>query len=95
MRALAVALAFAAASVHAGAVFKSSTTTVRLGEKPCEGIPAQLLGEDARAFREAVVIFRGRTIAACWTLQDDRVLLVDAESDSGAIPAVEFKFDGT
>jgi hypothetical protein len=99
MRAAIVAL-FAAFALTpppamAGAVFTSKTTTVRLTNDACEGVPAQLLGEEeAKAFRKASVTHNGREIAACWTLQDDRVAVVDAEGDAGYIPAAAFKPDG-
>ncbi len=96
MRALIAAILVSAAltAQAEGAIYRSSSTTVRLTNDPCTGIAADLIGEDAKAFRHATVSFKNRDISACWTLQNDVVLLVDDEGDAGHINASEFKIDG-
>lgn len=86
---------------HAGALVHQSTSTkVTLLTAPClDQHKIDTLAERTRApIFEAITIFHGRQIKACWTLlkaEGDKqaVLLLDDDRDGGVLPFEEFKFD--
>jgi hypothetical protein len=89
---LALFVAFSASA--GGAIFKSRTVTVRLSETPCAGFVATLVEPaDAAKMKTAEVVHRGRAVPACWFVDGEKVLLVDADGDSGFLLWADFKPD--
>jgi hypothetical protein len=90
----AIAACFAIPASAGGAIFKSRTTTIRLSETPCSGFVATLVEPaDVPKMKTAEVVHRDRAIAACWFVDGEKVLLVDADGDSGFLMLTDFKPD--
>jgi hypothetical protein len=94
------AMATACAStpeLPAGLVYQTASITVRIGAPPCahDGIKAVISAVPqlaVRDFRQAVVVWKGESFAACWMLLDAAtVLIVDETGDAGTIPRAQFK----
>ena len=41
---------------------------------------------------EAIVVYQGKQLNACYVVQDEFVLLVDSTGDTGSVPVTEFKY---
>jgi hypothetical protein len=82
-------------TAHAGAIFRGTAATIRLTDKACDPKVARLIGEEeAKAYRLALVTLAKGEILACWTLEDDKVIVFDEGGDSGYVRAILFSIDG-
>lgn len=93
MRLIAAALACAAFSSFAGpvAVFKSDSLVIRAYVEDCD-LPqvAAVLSRFGSA-KKAAVVFEGREIRACYSMNGENVMVMDEEGDGGAVPAAMFR----
>ncbi len=98
MRSIVVAAILAAGSVssHAHYILKIDDTTVRLMDAPCEKKVKDLLRPEFHdKFRKAVVIFKHRTLQACWiTSSPDAITLIDEAGDGTTLPIAAFSKAG-
>lgn len=93
--ALCLASVYALAEIPAALVAESpdKSTRITIFTSPCEGavvalIPAQYLPK----MQKATVVFKGKTLEACWTLlPTGTVGIIDEEGDQGEISVSLFK----
>jgi hypothetical protein len=80
--------------VHAGTMeYKGNGFTVSIRKDQCENLLfIAMLSQVGEDFGIAVVTLAdGRTLEACWTLVDEKVILFDEEQDIGYILMSNFK----
>lgn len=70
-------------------VFETEDMSVSLYNEACtmEMVPEQLLPQ----FKKAIVVFEGKPLKACYTIQGKDVVVIDEEGDGGIIPVKNFK----
>lgn len=87
-------------SVFADRVFSNDSVAVRLSDsKACSDkkvlavtkMVEEGTGLGKQEWKQATVVFEGRTLKACYTTLQDQVLIVDEEGDGGAVPKAAFK----
>lgn len=74
-------------------VFSTKNVTITAhSNQPCSPKILALMTEEGKAqtWRAAETQIQGRTIDACWTQIDDKVLIIDIEGDAGFIPVEAF-----
>jgi hypothetical protein len=83
-----VAASFAASAQVA--VYQDANVQVRLEPDFCR-VASLALALKPHDSHQATVMFAGREIPACYAVVGDNVVVMDAEGDSGFIPAAAFK----